>query len=129
MVIKDLAESNGGRLRGTMAAYTSTASDYPGFPTPMTGRDNGRSKLVIRRIEWDSAGWPTARSAISGGPSGRFGNTSPTDPFHGGRSLRRLDNAQRTHFREGGTYRPDLPSRESARSEVVALKNHHSILY
>jgi arabinan endo-1,5-alpha-L-arabinosidase len=59
MVIKDLAESKRWAAAGHNAAYTFDGVDYLVFHA-YDRTDNGRSKLVIRRIEWDSAGWPTA---------------------------------------------------------------------
>jgi len=56
-VIKDLVGSKRWAAAGHTAAYTWDGVDY--FVTHAYDKtDNGRSKLVIRRIQWEGDGWP-----------------------------------------------------------------------
>ena len=57
MVILDLLTSPRWAAGGHNSAYTFDGKDYLAFHA-YDKTDNGRSKLVIREIEWDAAGWP-----------------------------------------------------------------------
>jgi arabinan endo-1,5-alpha-L-arabinosidase len=58
LVVKDLADSKRWAAAGHNSAYTFDGVDYLVFHA-YDRTDNGRSKLVIRRIEWDAQGWPS----------------------------------------------------------------------
>jgi hypothetical protein len=56
-VIKDLVGSKRWAAAGHSATYTWDGVDY--FVAHAYDKtDNGRSKLVIRRIQWEGDGWP-----------------------------------------------------------------------
>ena len=57
MVIADLLTSPRWAAGGHNSAYTFDGKDYLVFHA-YDKTDNGRSKLVIREIEWDAAAWP-----------------------------------------------------------------------
>ena len=58
LVVKDTADSKRWAAVGHNSAYTFDGVDYLVFHA-YDKTDNGRSKLVIRRIEWDAQGWPS----------------------------------------------------------------------
>ncbi|NJD10919.1 MAG: arabinan endo-1,5-alpha-L-arabinosidase [Gemmatimonadetes bacterium] len=57
MVILDLLDSPRWAAAGHESAYNFDGKDYLAVHA-YDKTDNGRSKLVIREIEWDAAGWP-----------------------------------------------------------------------
>lgn len=59
-VIRGLAESKRWAAAGHNSAYTFGGKDYLVFHA-YDRLDEGKSKLVIREIEWDPYGWPSVR--------------------------------------------------------------------